>query len=112
MNIIIFLILTTVGSFIWNTVLVYLGIIAGASWHKIVEYMNIYSLIAVFAFGILAVMAVIIFYKKRFSKMNKEINNGKSKEEDNFKYNPAVCFCNSINLHNHQICPSNHKVNK
>lgn len=68
MNIVNFLILTTVGTFIWNVVLVYLGAFTGASWEKIVGYMDTYSMIAVYAIVIIAAIAVIVFYKKRFSK--------------------------------------------
>lgn len=66
MNMITFLILTTAGTFIWNAVLVYMGVIAGASWEKIVSYMNTYSMIAVIVIVILAIIAGILFYRKRF----------------------------------------------
>lgn len=38
-----FLLLTTLGSLIWNSVLVYIGAAVGASWETIVGYMDIYS---------------------------------------------------------------------
>ena len=68
MNMASFLILTTAGTFIWNVVLVYLGAFAGSSWENIVGYMNTYSKIFVFVFAIMAVIAVMIYYKKRFAK--------------------------------------------
>lgn len=68
MNMVTFLTLTAAGTFIWNVVLVYLGSFAGASWEKIVEYMNTYSAIAVVAILILATIAALLFYKKRFTK--------------------------------------------
>lgn len=37
MKISVFLLFTTIGSIIWNTVLVYLGALLGASWEKITE---------------------------------------------------------------------------
>ncbi|WP_208589980.1 DedA family protein [Gracilibacillus suaedae] len=43
MNITIFLILTTLGTLIWNTVLVLLGAYVGESWEDIVYYFDIYS---------------------------------------------------------------------
>lgn len=73
MNILHFLILTTLGSFMWNVALVYLGAFAGESWVKIVEYMNTYSIVTIFVFGILTVIAVFVFYKKRFSKKKNDI---------------------------------------
>src|SRR5690606_28958996 len=38
-----FLLLTVIGSAIWNAVLVSVGAAVGASWEKIVHYMDIYS---------------------------------------------------------------------
>lgn len=68
MNMATFLILTTIGTFIWNIVLVYLGAIAGASWENIVGYMNNYSTIAIIALAVIAIILFILYYKKRISK--------------------------------------------
>ncbi|KAF5042752.1 putative membrane protein [anaerobic digester metagenome] len=68
MNMATFLILTTIGTFIWNVVLVYLGAIAGASWENIVGYMNNYSTIAIIALAVIAIILFILYYKKRISK--------------------------------------------
>ncbi len=65
MNFWIFLLFTTLGSLIWNTILVLVGASVGASWEKIVEYMNVYSSII---YGILAIGLVVfifLFFKKR-----------------------------------------------
>ncbi|WP_129690510.1 DedA family protein [Gottfriedia acidiceleris] len=65
MNFWIFLLFTTLGSLIWNTILVLVGASVGASWEKIVEYMDVYSSII---YGILAIGLVVIiclFIKKR-----------------------------------------------
>ena len=66
MNMATFLILTAIGTFIWNIVLVYLGAIAGATWKNIVGYMNNYSAIALIAvIAIIAIILLILYYKKR-----------------------------------------------
>lgn len=44
MKITIFLCFTVIGTFIWNTVLVFLGRLAGNAWEKIVLYLDYYSL--------------------------------------------------------------------
>lgn len=44
MKITIFLCFTVIGTFIWNTVLVFLGRLAGNAWGKIVLYLDYYSL--------------------------------------------------------------------
>ncbi len=63
MNMPSFLVLTTIGSAIWNTVLVWLGAIAGASWSKIVVYMDTYTSMAV-----IVIIAVLLLFAARFIK--------------------------------------------
>ncbi|SHH65984.1 SNARE associated Golgi protein [Sporobacter termitidis DSM 10068] len=61
-----FLPLTLIGTFIWNTVLVFLGRIAGNTWETIADYVDIYSIIAAALFALAAVFIGIRFIKKRF----------------------------------------------
>ncbi|MGX8709616.1 MAG: DedA family protein [bacterium] len=42
-----FLLLTALGTFLWNVVLVYLGAFFGASWETVVRYVDTYSLAAI-----------------------------------------------------------------
>ena len=75
-----FLLLTTVGSLIWNTVLITLGRIAGASWSKIAVYVGGYSDIVLIGFIIIFILGIVAFYFKksgtvkiiRFRKKKKE----------------------------------------
>lgn len=60
-----FLLLTTAGSFIWNTVLVYLGALAGKSWNKIAGYMDTYSTIVLVILIIAGLSALYFFLKSR-----------------------------------------------
>ena len=60
-----FLLLTTAGSFIWNTVLVYLGALAGKSWNKIAGYMDTYSTIVLIILIIAVLSALYFFIKSR-----------------------------------------------
>lgn len=66
-----FLLYTTLGSAIWNTVLVVLGSIMGDNWDSIVSFMEEYSHIALILLVILFIVAVIYFYTKR---MRKQVN--------------------------------------
>jgi len=66
MNLGVFLVLTTLGTAIWNTVLVWLGVIAGESWGSVVNYIGTYSIITLAVFGFFAAVLAIIFYNKRF----------------------------------------------
>ncbi|NLN15015.1 MAG: DedA family protein [Tissierellia bacterium] len=64
----IFLPLTALGSFIWNGVLIYLGKVAGEAWHSIVDYMNLYSIIVLIIFILIALLVGIVYIKKRYIK--------------------------------------------
>lgn len=64
----LFLLLTTVGTFIWNVVLVNLGAAAGQSWEKIDEYMGLYSKIGAGILLLACLVAVGIFYFRRRKK--------------------------------------------
>lgn len=68
MNFGVFLLFTTLGTLIWNVILVNVGAAVGDSWETIVEYMDIYSNF-VYAFLALAVIVfVVLFIKKRVTK--------------------------------------------
>ncbi|HBT46268.1 MAG TPA: alkaline phosphatase [Peptococcaceae bacterium] len=62
----VFLPLTVLGTLIWNSVLVYLGRLAGHAWETIVLYFNFYSLLAAAVF-LLAVLAGVVVLAKRRS---------------------------------------------
>lgn len=62
----LFLLLTTLGTLLWNTILVSVGAAVGDNWESIVGYMDVYSNITYAILAILGV-AVIIWYL-RFRK--------------------------------------------
>ena len=64
-----FLILTTIGSLIWNTVLVILGRIAGDSWNVIAMYVGGYSDIVLILFMIVFVFGIMAFYIKKSGRI-------------------------------------------
>ncbi|MCJ1764674.1 DedA family protein [Mammaliicoccus sciuri] len=68
MNQWLFLVLTTIGTLIWNLVLVLVGAKVGDNWHQIVNYMDVYShfMYAVIAIGII-VFVIWFIRKKRVS---------------------------------------------
>ena len=59
MRIGLFLLFTTFGSLIWNTVLIYFGALVGSNWKVIVYYMSIYSKIAYFLVFLIIVTGLI-----------------------------------------------------
>lgn len=60
MNAPLFLLLTTIGTLIWNTVLVLLGAKLGDSWDVIVHYMDMYSYVI---YGLFIVAFLFILYR-------------------------------------------------
>ncbi len=73
MNLAVFLLYTTAGTLIWNTVLVYLGVLAGASWGKIVGYINTYSHVTLIVLILLAAGgAAFYFWKRAASQKDKK----------------------------------------
>lgn len=58
-----FLLLTTAGTLIWNTFLVWGGALLGKSWNRIIEYINVYSSIACAIFGIFLILFIIKKHK-------------------------------------------------
>ncbi|WP_071459554.1 DedA family protein [Bacillus massilinigeriensis] len=65
MNFGIFLVLTTLGTLIWNVVLVNIGAAVGGSWETIVGYMDVYSNVAYTVLALLLMIFVVLFIKKR-----------------------------------------------
>ncbi|MGI9953086.1 DedA family protein [Moorellaceae bacterium AZ2] len=62
----VFLPLTTLGTLIWNTVLVYLGRLAGNAWETIAMYLNLYSMLAAASLLLAALLLGGILIKRRF----------------------------------------------
>ena len=63
MNFPLFILLTTIGSLIWNTALVMIGAAVGDNWQSIVHYMDIYSNIA-YALLVIGGIAICIWYSR------------------------------------------------
>ncbi|EHC6211705.1 TPA: DedA family protein [Listeria monocytogenes] len=63
-----FLILTTAGSLLWNTVLIGLGAMLGESWSEIVVFMDSFSTIVYSIIAILVVVGLGFFFRARFKK--------------------------------------------
>lgn len=68
MNMVKFLILTTIGSTIWNTLLVLLGAGAGSSWTLIVEYLGVYSWVVAAVLSLALAVFMLVVCKKKLRK--------------------------------------------
>lgn len=67
MNFGVFLLLSTLGTFIWNAVLVSIGAAVGDSWETIVGYMDVYSNIVYLGLVLLVVVFIVLFIRKKKS---------------------------------------------
>lgn len=68
----VFLLYTTAGTFLWNTVLVHLGVFAGESWERVAEYIDLYAHATLVVLIILFVIGAIFFYKTRIAKKSEK----------------------------------------
>lgn len=65
MNFPIFLLFTMLGTMIWNTLLVMLGVVLGVSWRDILRALEIYSTSVYILIGISLIAFIIFYIKKR-----------------------------------------------
>jgi membrane protein DedA with SNARE-associated domain len=65
MNFWVFLLFTTLGSLIWNSILVSVGAAVGTSWSTIVGYMDTYSNVVLLLLVVFFVLFIILFIKNR-----------------------------------------------
>ncbi|MBA9025930.1 MULTISPECIES: DedA family protein [Bacillaceae] len=71
MNFGVFLLFTTVGSLIWNSILVCVGAAVGDSWGTIVGYMDTYSNMVLLLLVVLFVVFILLFIKNRKNRINR-----------------------------------------
>lgn len=64
-----FLWLTAWGSFLWNTLLIFLGAWAGSSWQKAARYFGNYTRAAKIVFLIFLFTALLVFWRKKGKKV-------------------------------------------
>ncbi|MGM1047100.1 membrane protein DedA, SNARE-associated domain [Paenibacillus uliginis N3/975] len=60
-----FLLFTTLGTLIWNIILVSIGAALGESWEDILAFMDVYSNIAYAVIAVAAIVFVVLFIRKR-----------------------------------------------
>lgn len=68
MNFGFFLLFTTLGTLIWNVVLVVTGALLGASWGSILTYLSVYSNITYIILALIGLIAITVFYARKKSK--------------------------------------------
>ncbi|MFY0759980.1 DedA family protein [Metabacillus dongyingensis] len=68
MNFLKFVLFTTFGTLIWNIALVMLGASLGEAWPKINDYVGVYSSVIYAVLGVVAVVFIIWFIRRRQTK--------------------------------------------
>ena len=64
----LFIVFTTVGTLIWNIILVSVGAALGDNWDRITEFMDVYSNIAYAIIGIGIIVFLVYFFNKKRKK--------------------------------------------
>ena len=70
MNFPLFIIFTSIGTVVWNTILVTLGASVGENWHEIVKYMDVFSNVIYVLLAVLFIVCVIWYIRKRKERKN------------------------------------------
>lgn len=66
MSLKLFIPLTSIGTFIWNVILIYLGRLVGETWGRVASFVDLYSTIVAVVLGIITLISGFVFIKKRF----------------------------------------------
>lgn len=66
-----FLLLSTAGTALWNTILIYIGIAVGENWRDILQYLNAYSYV-IYGGLTLGLAGYVVWRKKRKKKNSKD----------------------------------------
>ncbi|RJX39432.1 DedA family protein [Paenibacillus pinisoli] len=64
MKIVPFLFFTTIGTLIWNTILVLVGAAVGDNWGEIVHFMDVYSNIAYAIIALIAIVVLVLYIRR------------------------------------------------
>ncbi|MCT4783362.1 MULTISPECIES: DedA family protein [Exiguobacterium] len=65
-----FLLLSTAGTLIWNSILIFIGIRVGENWESILRYLDVYSYV-IYALLAVALIVYVIWRKRRKQKKSK-----------------------------------------
>lgn len=60
----LFLVYTTIGTLIWNTILVLVGATLGSNWHEITDFIGVYSNFAYAIIAIAGIVFLIWFFRR------------------------------------------------
>ncbi|RIU94580.1 DedA family protein [Oceanobacillus picturae] len=61
----LFMLFTVIGTLIWNSILITVGVILGESWHDITSFMDLYSDIVYFFLAVIFVILLYLYFRKK-----------------------------------------------
>lgn len=61
----LFMLFTLIGTLIWNSILITVGVILGESWHDITSFMDLYSEIVYFFLAVIFVILLYLYFRKK-----------------------------------------------
>lgn len=61
----LFMLFTVIGTLIWNSILITVGVILGESWHDITSFMDIYSDIVYFFLAVIFAILLYLYFRKK-----------------------------------------------
>lgn len=61
----LFMLFTVIGTLIWNSILITVGVILGESWHDITSFMDLYSDIVYFFLAVIFAILLYLYFRKK-----------------------------------------------
>lgn len=61
----LFMLFTIIGTLIWNSILITVGVILGESWHDITSFMDLYSDIVYFFLAVIFAILLYLYFRKK-----------------------------------------------
>lgn len=61
----LFMLFTVIGTLIWNSILITVGVILGESWHDITSFMDLYSDIVYFLLAVIFAILLYLYFRKK-----------------------------------------------
>lgn len=61
----LFMLFTVIGTLIWNSILITVGVILGESWHGITSFMDLYSDIVYFFLAVIFAILLYLYFRKK-----------------------------------------------
>lgn len=71
-----FFALTILGTAVWNTILVFIGVMAGSAWEQSLKYIGWYSTVAIALLLAATAIGCFIYLKKRYERNHQNKDNG------------------------------------